>query len=96
MTQLIDHIARVEQYGFVRRHFPMKFSGHNIQILSNDGHKTSDGRLLFDFCLHCKNCEMTSNISGRFPVNCDRQEAYVVNAKIAVFAKFSTNECKQN
>jgi hypothetical protein len=94
MTTLDDHIGRVERYGFVRRHFPMDFKGHRLQILCNDAHILEDGRLLFDFTLHCKHCKLIDKVSGRFPAECEEQERYVVNAKIAVFSKFEAQECQ--
>lgn len=92
--KLQDHISQVERYGFVRRHFPLSYNGHTIQILKNDGF-IDDGRLMFDFSLHCKNCDMINHMSGRFPANCERQTEYVVNAKIAIFEKFNSIECQQ-
>ena len=94
MTTIDDHIGRVERYGFVRRHFPMDFKGHRLQILCNDAHKTDDGRLLFDFTLHCKDCKLIDKVSGRFPADFDDQMAGVVNAKIAVFSNFKAQECQ--
>jgi len=72
----------------------MDFKGHRLQILSNDAHVLEDGRLMFSFCLHCQDCKMMDRLSGRFPADFERQEAYVVNAKIAVFSKFEAQECK--
>lgn len=95
MTQLDEHIEEVEQYGFVRRNFPIRFNGHTIQILSNDA-TIDNGRLMFSFCLHCKDCDMMDRISGRFPAHFDDQTEHIVNAKIAVFSKFEARDCKLN
>lgn len=94
MTQLDDHLQRVEEYGFVRRQFPVQYNEHRLLILNNDAYILEDGRLLFDFTLYCDNCERTNSISGRFPVEFDDQMAGVVNAKIAVFRKFYEMECQ--
>jgi len=92
MTQLDDHIERVEKYGFERRNFPISYNGHTISIISNDAY-IEDQRLLFDFTLYCNDCYAENGISGRFPANYNDQMAGVVSAKIAVFETFKYNEC---
>jgi hypothetical protein len=94
MTELDKHLDRVERYGFVRDNFPIEYNGHNIEILTNDAYKLPGGRLLFDFAIYCRQCRTTGSISGRFPAGCDKQIEYVVNAKIATFETFNSEECE--
>lgn len=91
-SQLANHVARVEQYGFERKNFPREYEGHRVIIRCNHGH-FEEGRLLFDFKLYCTRCDEKSAISGRFPASDDEQLAHLVNAKIAVFATFKSLEC---
>lgn len=93
LTQLDDHLARVEKHGFDRDVFPVSYNGHRISILSNDGYM-EEGRLLFDFVLYCPKCTQESSVSGRFPANYDNHIEHVCNARVAVFERFNTNECE--
>lgn len=92
-TLLEKKLNEVEEYGFERQNFPISYNGHVLTILSNDAHRSEDGRIRFDLMLHCKKCRTTSSISGHFPEHYDNQERLVVNAKVAVFAKFDAIEC---
>jgi len=93
MTQLDDHLAKVERYGFNRRLFPLEYNGHRLDILCNDAY-IDEGRLLFDFTLYCRKCGHERGLSGRFPADCENQMAGVVNAKVAVFDKFKYKACE--
>jgi len=94
MTQLDDHIERVERYGFERRLFPLSYNGHRLTILFNDAYIDTDERLLFDFTLYCLDCQRERGLSGRFPADAEDQMAGVVNAKVSVFDKFKYEACE--
>lgn len=94
MTELDDHISRVERYGLKRSQFPLQFNGHTIEILQNDAYKTNDGRLLFDFALICQSCDKESGTSGRFSANNQNQISHVCNARVAVLGPYSQKSCE--
>ena len=94
MTQLDDHIERVERYGYERRLFPLSYNGHRLDILSNDAYIDGDERLLFDFTLYCRDCKRERGLSGRSPADCDDQMPGVGNAKVATFDVFKYKECE--
>lgn len=90
---LDERLDEVEKYGFVRDNFPLDYRGHRLYILNNDAYIDNDGRMVFDFSLHCTDCMKTDSIAGRFPSQFDDQMAGVVSAKIACFETFKYNEC---
>jgi len=92
MTQLDEHIERVERYGLVRDVFPVPYNGHTLKILTNDAH-FDDGRLVFDFLLYCTDCAAEHGVSGRFSAEDDEQVSHVANARVAVFSGFQDTEC---
>lgn len=94
MTELDNHIGRVERYGFERRLFPLSYKGHRLVILSNDAYIDNDERMLFDFTLYCRECGRERGLSGRFPDDCQDRMAAVVNAKVACFDKFKVEACE--
>ena len=89
---LNSHLERVEKHGFDRGVFPVSYHGHNLKLLQNDGHETSDDRLLFHFTLYCTNCERECGISGRLPPEDEHMEYHIVVAKVASFGEF-TEDC---
>lgn len=92
MTQLDEHINRVERYGLVRAEFPLSYNGHTLDILTNDAY-FDDGRLLFDLLLFCTDCGGEHGVSGRFSADDDEQVSHVANARVAVFSGFQDTEC---
>ena len=94
MTQLDDHLARVERYGFVRDQFPLRYNEHKLVVLNNDAYRMEDDRLLFDFTLYCQRCTLEGGVSGRFPADDDEQVEHVCNARVAAFSAFYDEACK--
>jgi hypothetical protein len=94
MSQLDEHIARVEKYGYNRDNFPCTYKGHELHILSNDAYIDTDERLLFDFTLYCRKCERERGLSGRLSNNCQDRMAAVVGAKVVCFDTFKFEECE--
>jgi hypothetical protein len=60
------HSPESEQYGFPRGFFPTEWRGHEIVLLSNNGHVTVDKRLSVHINLHCIRCNSDKIVRWRF------------------------------
>lgn len=93
MTELSEHLNRVERYGWNRDAFPVQVNGHFVYLLNNDAHFKQDRRMYFDIKLHCDRCDLSENMSGRMPVEFESQAQKIVNVKVASIAPFISEDC---
>lgn len=86
-----------EVWGFDRRHFPIRYRGHEIHVLHNTASKTVDSRLRLHLTLHCPKCDEESVVRGRLPPEYYRYEYRAALAKFAALSHFAdTCDAKMN
>lgn len=78
---------RSEAFGFSRKLFPLKFRGHNLLLVDNEGTYTVDERLTFHVTLYCSQCRDEQTIRGRLPPeqSAERKMALVKVAALGAF-----------
>lgn len=88
----MSHSPQSEAYGFPRSYFPLSWRGHDIILLTNNGHITVDDRLEIHINLHCKRCESDSIVRWRFSDEYSEYEWAAALSKLLVLHRFS-EEC---
>lgn len=88
LSELDELLGQVEKFGFDRSNFPIQYNGHLILLLSNDAKVDNTGRLLFDISMFCTECRAESDISGKFPDDCEDQVSHMSTVKVIAFEPF--------